>query len=74
MINKDIMEELKKLNPISTIYYHINKIKEDSNYQLTKEQAAYKYAGSLGIDITRYLSEFSRGRCWNWMKCQNEPS
>jgi len=62
MINKEIMNELKKKKPQSSIYSLITKIRKESGYKLTDEDAAYILAGNLGIDIAKYLTEEELGR------------
>jgi len=57
MINREIMNELKKKKPLPTIYKLIKKIREKSGYKLTKEETAYVLAGNLEIDIAKYLSK-----------------
>lgn len=55
MINRKIMSELKKRKHQTTIYKLIDKIRKESGYQCTKEDAAYILAGQLDIDIAKYL-------------------
>lgn len=57
MINKKIINELRKKKSKSTIYNQIDKIRKESGYTLTRDNAAYALAGSLGIDIGKYLSK-----------------
>lgn len=51
------MKELKKVKPLSAIYYLIEKVRKEANYKYTKEQAAYILAGNLGIDIAKFLTK-----------------
>lgn len=57
MINKTIMEELKKKKSQPRIYAMISKIRKDSGYRIRKEEAACLLAGQLGIDITKIISD-----------------
>lgn len=49
------MQELARLKPRRTIYGLIDRIRKKSGYKLTREDAAYNLAGTLGIDIAKYL-------------------
>lgn len=55
VINRKIMNELKKKESQSRIYAMIKKIRENSGYSVVKEEAACLLAGQLGIDITKFL-------------------
>lgn len=55
MINRQIMSELLKKKPRSTVYHLIEKIRENSRYMVGKEDAACILAGNLRIDIGKYL-------------------
>jgi hypothetical protein len=57
MINKTIIKELKKKKSQPRIYSMINKIRKDSGYRITKEEAACLLAGQLGIDISKIISK-----------------
>jgi len=56
MINKEIMNQLKEKMPSRTVYRKIEEVRQAYGYSISKEDAAYLLAGSLMIDISKYLS------------------
>jgi hypothetical protein len=65
MINREIMDQLKKKMPQSTVYSKIKKIRESFGHRISKEDAANVLAGELGIDISKYLTENEINRLSN---------
>lgn len=56
MIDKRLIEQLRKKKSPSTIYYLINKIRKEHRFAISKQDAALILAGNMGIDIFKFSS------------------
>lgn len=55
MINKEIMHQLEEKMSRRTVYRKIEEVRQVYGYIISREDAAYLLAGSLKIDISKYL-------------------
>lgn len=64
MINQEIFQTLKRELNVSraTLYRMLKKVKKDSGYLITLQEAAYLLASEQGIDVLKLLDEKQRER------------